>query len=310
MSETLICYLAVGPTFKERVITNLERFPQYDLFDVLVLTDDVEFFAGLNRPNVFIEDLTALRNRYPEFLPYEVLIEEKRDHAVYASEIRGRLNNHLRFPLHLQRFALLYKNISKYSLIALADCDVTPLFTPERYADFLAYFANEVAPNSVGSNRAFYLWERPEVVSWAKDTGVAFKMTIDESRPLCSFDGPLKFFKFKDASAIRRFFELWNATLFKAFKENSVILQGSWNCLSEQLLGIVYNLFRMTVDDRRDTGIALTDFKAFTYPEDRFWDDIGHRHFDISTATKEDFIRVNYDKLKEFYNDYGQPFPY
>lgn len=297
MTKCIYCYLALGKDFKERVIKNITSFPGYDFFDILILTDDVAFFDGVKSDRVFIMDIVEYRNLYPKLSQFEAL-------SGFGQ------NQKQKFSFHLQRFVLKYEHIDKYEIIVLADCDVVPLFTEETYQQFLENFAGKT--NCIGSNRAFYEWKEAAIISWAKRVGNLVGLPLDESKVLCSFDGPLKALKLENKEMIEKMFDVWDTLLYEAFTDSScgIAIRGSWCYTSEILLAVLYNLLKIDVISTHESSIALTPFKAFTYPEDRFWDDIGFRGFITTTNSKEEFVVANYEKLKEFYKEYGQPFPY
>ena len=57
--------------------------------------------------------------------------------------------------------------------------------------------------------------------------------------------------------------------------------------------------------------MQLKNFKTYTYLEDRFWDNVIHsEQIDTLQETKEDFIKKNFEILKEFYAKTGQEFNY
>ena len=135
---------------------NLQMFDSYKFFDVLILTDDEEYFNDLNYPNVKIMDLNHYRNLYPEFNKYEHVPEEKKDNEVYKKQFHELMSQGKRFSINLQRFSLLYENIHKYKFISILDCDMIPVYTEEEFDNFQHYLNDVMPVNSVSTNRAYY----------------------------------------------------------------------------------------------------------------------------------------------------------
>ena len=80
MNKILIVQFTVGPTHKARLLHNLNTYPAYNRFDVLILTNDVEFFDSVSdRSNIILKDINEIRKDYPWSLELEVIPKEKVD---------------------------------------------------------------------------------------------------------------------------------------------------------------------------------------------------------------------------------------
>lgn len=65
-NKILITQFIVGPTYKDRIKYNLNKYREsYKFFDVVILTDDVEYFADTSYDNVFFVDIDTLRASSP-----------------------------------------------------------------------------------------------------------------------------------------------------------------------------------------------------------------------------------------------------
>lgn len=321
MNKILIGYLPIGPTFKDRVVTNLLNFESYKYFDVLILTDDPEYpgFEKISHmDNVIIDDLNKHRERFPEFFPYEMLPAEKRVEKTYKDEIIGLLSKGTTFPLHLQRFILNYENIDKYPYIFPCDCDVTPIIDNQSdYERLLNYLENDMPTNSTSSNRCYQEWQaRPGVREFTERWSVKLNRTIDYTTPIDTFDNPFKVYKFESSEKCSQFFNLWNDCLIDAFSSTEFnIFVGAWNNFCETMLAIVNKLEGIKVNTETKDYQSVSCFRTFTYPEDRYW------CFNVNNGgavipsdktcdSKDEYVQKNYEELKKFYISYGQKWNY
>jgi hypothetical protein len=308
MNKILLGYLCTGPTFKQRIIENIKKFPSYKYFDVLILTDDPEYFNEIESySNIIIKDLNKYREQYPEFLPFEVLPTEKQDETKYKQEI---CSNGVKYPLHLQRFILKYENIDKYKFITLADCDMSPIHNDFDFEQMMNYLENDISFNSISSNRCYYEYKELNIIDFTKLMADELNKDIDLSYPLNSFDGPLKIYKFESKEKIDEFFNTWNYILYNILTKHDTLIKGSWNMLSEEILAVIYRLTNIKVNSRDIDYDSLKLIRSFTYPEDRFWNDVSCRGMNTDVNTKNEFIEKNYNELKHFYIDHDQQFPY
>jgi len=317
MSKVLLGYTAIGPTYKDRVVYHIKKYEEhYKYFDILILTDDPEYFKFgeiKHFSNVIIEDLNKHREQFPEFLEYEKLVEEKISNSIYRNQIVELSLQGFYFPLHLQRFILNYENLDQYQGIIMLDCDVAPVIDENGYEKFVNYF-DRMPINSVSSNKCYYTWEdRPKVKDFIYECISELGITNQKDLSVVDgFDNPLKLLKFEGIEKARSFFNMWNYCLLKSFKskDRDFLIPRAWGDASEVIISILYTLENIKVNkDNIDYNI-MNYFRSYTYPEDRFWNDVTCLNFNISSNSKEEFIKVNYEKLKEFYKNYHQEFPY
>lgn len=327
MSKILLGYTAIGPTYKDRVVYHIKKYQEhYKYFDVLILTNDPEYFKFdeiKDFSNVIIEDLNKHRQQFPEFLEYEKLAEEKIDDEKYRNEVVNLYLNGFSFPLHLQRFILNYKNIINYEGVIMLDCDVAPSFkirNPNHYfitdnspEGFFEYF-QQMSSSSVSSNKACYNWDKDPMIKqfMLECINELNKENIKNLDSINGFDNPIKLLKFESGEKIHSFLKSWNHCLLKAFKSNyrNHVIHKAWGDASEIIIALLYNIENFSVNLDHLDYISMNSFKSYTYPEDRFWNDVTSLGFETFYKSRKEFISNNYQKLKEFYKNYGQEFPY
>lgn len=310
MNNTLLIYWPIGPTFKDRMKSNLKTFNSYKFFDVLIATDDPEYFSDIDYPNVNILDLNHYRNAYSEFNEFECLPDEKKDSCLYREQFNELISRGIRFPLNVQRFSLLYENIDKYEAISILDCDMIPVYTEEEFERFQNYLKNVMPINSISTNRAYYTWDSDQTMSLLNRYGNELNKTFSNEAPLEGFDGLFKLYKFENSIKIKKFFETWNYIVLDCFKTNNHLIKGSWNVLIEEILAVVYRLENIKPNKDSLDYIEVRGIKSYNFPEDRYWDDWTHEGFDVSASSKDDFIEKNYEKLKNYYTNQGLKFTY
>lgn len=311
MNDILLIYCVIGPTFKDRIISNLKTFESYKFFDVLILTDDVEYFKDLKYSNVKLMDLNYYRKFYPEFDQYECFPEEKRDDSIYRNQLfeLSHIQNK-KYSINIQRFGLLYENINKYQFISILDCDIIPVYTEDEFINFKNYLKNVMPFNSISTNKAYYTWNTEEHLSLLKRYSEELNKKIDINYPIDGCDGLFKIYKFESVEQTKEFFNTWNYVLLDSLKTKNVLYAGSWNILSEIVLGMTYKLLNIKVNGGTEHYIGVGGFRSFNFPEDRYWDDWTNQGFDKNVKNKSEFVKVNFEKLKKYYEGQNLKFNY
>jgi hypothetical protein len=286
-------------------------FDSYKFFDILILTDDVEYFNDLNYSNVKTLDLNFYKNIYPEFNDYECIPEEKKDSGKYREQFYDLIGQGKRFSINLQRFSLLYENIDKYKFISILDCDMIPVYTEEDFNNFQHYLNNIMPVNSVSTNRAYYVWNTERNLLLLDKYNKELNKNHNKfDYPIEGCDALFKLYKFESSEKVKEFFDTWNYILLDSFKTNNHLISGSWNILVEEILAIVYKLLNIKFNEGDIHYRGVGGIKSYNFPEDRYWDDWTHQGFDVSIKSKEEFINKNYEKLKNYYNNQGLKFIY
>ena len=85
MNKILLVQFTIGPTYKARLLANLQNYPSYDRFDVFIMTDDVDYFTPVsNRSNITVKDINEIRKDYPWSLELEKIPPRIDDEAEYV----------------------------------------------------------------------------------------------------------------------------------------------------------------------------------------------------------------------------------
>lgn len=301
-NNTLLIYWAFGPSHKDRMISSIKNFTALKYFDILILSDNDEYFK-IDYPNVVVRDIKKYMNLYPEMNEYEVLPKETVDYSGYVRDLVDIRNSQIRFPCNLQRYGLLYENINNYQNVIICDCDMLPTHDEEQIKKFEDFFKNEVEVDTVCSTMALYEWNNDETLELLKKYATELNKNIVNEYPIIGFDSLFKIFKFSGPEKIKEFFEVWNYIVIDTYKNQNHLLQGSWNILPEVILGVVYKLIGLKVCTDSKYYNHLSEFRNFTYPEDRYWDNItGNANFVFCETIKE-AIEKNYEGYLNFYQN-------
>lgn len=323
MSDVLITQFAVGPTHKARLLHNLLNFRGYDFFDVYILTDTVEFFAPITHlSNIKVADVNEARKDHSWSLEHEPLPEEKYDEAKYAVEFMAKS---FKIPTTIRRFAFLLEK--KYHGYIFMDCDIIPVIGGEYFKKLNDYFTKGYINNQWGggategkivalpaSSPGYDAFHHPYLMEYAQDINNRYKVTGEPIRDnFISTDGNFRTLKFPDKGMVMPFFDLLNSLIHDILVDGMYFhLRGGsiWNVHSEYLLSIILNLMgAVAYPQVHEIGLHHhTGFRVDCYPEDRYWN--WGQHFDSSMIGKMDFVQKNYEKLKTFYTNRGQTYPY
>jgi hypothetical protein len=326
MNKILIVQFALGPTHKARLLKNLQSCKAYDYFDVFILTDSVEYFSSINKSNIIIKDLDLMRKDYPWSIELEKIPPKTDDEAEYAKYF---IENNVKIPTLLRRFVFLWDKVENYDGFIFMDCDILPNLNDNTYPLLEEYFCTPFKDHPVfptGEKLEDKIIVMPGGSSYddihhgyLKDFAISIneKYKITNKKIEHNFivtDGNFRTIKFPKKEMIKPFFELMNNIIYDILfvnKESYFVLgtHSMWNLHSEYILSIMFNLldaraFPMT----SSAGIRNGFFNIDCYPEDRFWN--WGMDMESSIIGKNDFINKNYDKLKKFYENRAQEFPY
>lgn len=319
----LIVQCAWGPTYRKRLLKNLKECDGYDLYDIFVMTNCVEEFEEVShKENIFIRDLDEMRKDYPWSIEHEKLPKEIFDEKKYVEEVST-----MKIPTLFRRFVFLWEKIHDYDGFIFMDCDVIPLKNMSAYEVTKNYFTNKMKTHPVfndgedlskkiivvpGGNKYQEMYH-PFLLDFAKKINEKYKITDKEivwNFPIT--DGNFRTINFPDKSYYTRFFEFINNVIYDILVEKEyfhISTHSIWLVNSEYLLSIALNLFDGIAYPSNTVGVGLGPdlFRVDCYPEDRHW------CFGLnfkSTYTRDEFIKVNYDELKKFYENRSQVFPY
>ena len=315
MNKILIVQLALGPTYKARLLYNLQTYPAYDKFDVFIMTDKVEYFNQVShKSNLYINDVNEIRKDYPWSIELEKIPPVINDETEFA---KYYLENNVKIPTLLQRFSLNWEKASDYDGFIWMDCDVLPLVDSENYSKLENYFATkEDKVVIIPAGGSYDMDNHSFIKEFALSINNKYKITDKEINDVfLTTDGNFRTLKFPSKEYTKYFFEVLNNIVYDVLTDDKYFLIGvhtMWNLHSENILSILFNLIEAKGHPwSEDKGIDRNNnnsFKLCGFPEDRFWN--WGMNMEPSTIGKQDFIDKNYDNLKKYYIDHFQEFPY
>jgi len=325
--NALMVIQGFGPTYKKRLLNNIKTNKGYEKYDILLITDDVEYWDDIkNKENIFIEHIDDLRKDYPWSIENEKLPNEKRDEIKYAKEI---IENNFKFPTLLQRFGFIWKNAQNYDGFIWPNTDVLPKEITEYHViEMNKYFSEKKFSNTCygldintpqkqivmcpgGSKLDEY--HHPYILDYAKKINEKYKITNKEiTHNFMMFDGNFITYNFPDKNYYFKFFDLINNIVKEYFEnKNEFFHLGThtmWLTGQEFITSIAMYLMNGTMVPTNSCNILGNQtFDIFCYPEDRFWN--WGWECDINEG-QEGFVKKNYDKLKHFYESRGQKWVY
>jgi hypothetical protein len=302
LDKPLIIYYPIGPTYKDRIKANLKNFSGYKFFDVIIATDDVEYFSDISYSNVDIIDLNECRKDYAESFIYEVFANEKIDQTKYKEEFFNLLANSRRFPLNIGRFTLLYEKVKNYKYIMTACCDMIPLHNEKDFEYMMDYLENVMPINSVTSNRAYYNWSEQTYLNIFEEYNNILNKEIKNTTLLEGFDDVFKVLKLEDENKLNEFFHAWNYIVIDSFQKNdTVLIGGSWCFLAEPILAMAYKLCSIKVNKDIIDYQGVGRINSFTFPEDRFWDNVMSSPEYKTANSREEYVELNHELLAKIY---------
>ena len=323
-----------GPTYKKRLLNNIKTNKGYEKYDVLIITDDVEYWDDIkNKENIFIEHIDDLRKDYPWSIENEKLPNEKRDEIKYAKEI---IENDFKFPTLLHRFSFIWKNAQNYDGFIWPNTDVLPKEITENHVIEMNNYFSKKEFLSSGTNKN-YTWctdidlpkkhiimcpgghpydsheQHSHLVDYTKKINEKYKITDKEIiHNFLMFDGNFTTYNFPNKTYYFKFFDLINNIIKEYFENKDEFFKIGGNTIwltgQEYITSIAMYLMNGTMIPLNTCNILGSQtFDICCYPEDRFWNWGWDR--DINEG-QEGFIRKHYDKLKHFYESRGQKWVY
>lgn len=332
-NKLLISHSVIGPTYKKRFLTNIENFPAYKYFDVLIMTDDVEYFSSISHmDNIFIEDIFDLRKDYPWSIEHEIFPKEKRDEVEYANELMDYVNitYKMQLPSFFHRFALNWKHSQEYKGFLFPCLDVHPIISDdEQFKKFESYFTsyneNEritfLPCGEIDKDHLIY----PRLKEFSDSLNETLNINPNPPNIFHHSDHNVFFLKIPNENDIPLLFKTLNnickEVILKPQKYFHLNRHSMWRLHAEHIFAIAGNLLEFEFPPK---PIPLCfgsqpghHWKICCYPEDRFWNFyypfvFGATPYELIPSKKgqEDFIQNNFESLKAFYKLRFQPFPY
>lgn len=302
-NQVLLSHVAIGPTFRDRLLFNiLNNLDSYLLFDNLILTDIKEDFEQLKHyPNIKIEYINDAKKDYPWSIEYEPLPIKTSSEEEYAKFI---INNNYKLPSGTHRFGLEYL---EYKAVFFLNCDVICTFTPESYSEFISYLDKLDKDTVIGKNHFFHEGYSNEFDFISQKYDIPYNNTLLQSN-----DGNLFGYIFLDKNKQQEFVNLYNKITYSTLIENKDKLwkigqHGIWGLNNEVIQSFIHNF--LDIEVLPINSIMNEYFKIYTYPEDRFWS-WAHGGFKCNLLSKKLFVKENKELLKEFYKERGQIWNY
>lgn len=302
-NQILLSHVAIGPTFRDRLLSNiLNNLDSYLLFDNLILTDIKEDFKQLKQyPNIKIEYINDIKKDYPWSIEYESLPVKTSNEEEYAKFI---VNNGYKLPSGTFRFGLRYL---EYKAIFFLNCDIVCTFTPDSYNKLILNLNKINKDTVIGRNHFFYKNYSNEFNFISQKYDISYTNTSLQSN-----DGNLFGYIFLNKDKQQKFINLYNKITYSTLIENKDKLwrigqHGIWGLNSEVIQSFIHNFLDIEVLPL--DYIMGEYFKVHTYPEDRFWS-WAHGGFKCNLLSKKLFVEENKELLKEFYKERGQIWTY
>lgn len=306
-NEVLLTYIAIGPTYRDRLLYNvLNGLESYQLVDLLILTDIVDDFDVLLKyHNIKVQNLNDLRKDHPWSLEYEVLPLATKNETEYVDDI---FLNQRTFSFALWRFVLLIEGIETYKALFFANCDVLFKLQPDQYDVFIKSLDFSTEDSVIGYGHVSYTHIFKDLVKiYAEKNKLPYLENLIEGN-----DGNLFGYCFKNKTKFKQLFEIMDSIIHQTIVEKDInYLQlgqhSIWLTNNEPIQAIAYSLLNITSYAGHNS--LYSAFAINTYPEDRFWSWVGGTLIN-SLTSKQDFINTNYNNLKKFYADKQQPWIY
>jgi hypothetical protein len=301
----LIVYFPVGPTFRNRVVYSiLKNIESYSLFDILIMTDFKEdpIFNSLREfTNIIIKDIDELRKDYPWSIEYEKLPVKTTNEKEYALDIT---KNEKLISSSIWRFAFCLPEIEKYDAILFCNCDIECKANIDTFNNIKNDF-NLLTKDTVIGNGGYDFTDQFSSIA----NIIIKENNYTQLNPkLYSNDGNFFCYSFKNKNNIKNFLDILNNIIYQILVNNREDLfflgrHGIWSLNNEPIQSIAYSI--LGIDVLPNILSINTGFSVFTFPEDRFWN-WSQGDFICTLESKEEFIKINYERLKSFYINRGQ----
>ena len=299
----------MGPTFRQRsveVIVNNKV--NYDLFDILLMTDhktDPVYDVLKSHNNISIVEIDELRKEYQWSIDIERLPIKTLSDKEYATDV---IENNIKIPSSIWRFALAYPGIEKYDALMFLNCDIQCVATEDTIKSVVKLFNDYENDTVIGHGAYNYTDQFCQIADQlSMDLGLN-KIT----RNLLSPDGNFFSYVFKNKTNIRKYLEIMNDIIYKILVETPDHLfflgqHTSWLTHNEAIQSITNAILNMDV--YANPGYIYHNFELKRYPEDRFWS-WSPEPFIHTLEGKSHFIQINYTALKLYYEQHGQQWNY
>lgn len=247
MEKLLLGQTCCGPTYRksarEKLINSYFNHP-----DVYygILTDDKEYFNGIERDNLIVNELKDFYPDFPHLERYEWFLESS-DAEDYGKKF---VELNYSFPYATMRFHLLQAQKFGISNVALVSTDST--MNIDHYSNIDHKKRNII----YGGAR----WMSDENDKRIRDVAkiIKDKYDIAINDRVLMFDEAVRYYSFENVDFMMKFFEMWNYVVTTLYLEDIMHYhRGSYVTHDEFLLGAIYNALGITGGDDYDRHLSL-----------------------------------------------------
>lgn len=236
-----ICYTCCGPTYRKSAKEKLETV-NYDDDNIyyFVLTDDKKYFEGIQRKNLYVNELKDFYPAYPELEKNEWFLESEN------AEDYGKKFNELsyKFPFSTNRFHFLQAAPFGITNIVMLATDSTFVFPN---------INDNLGKKNILINAQTRWREGIEekymqlIVDMLKQ-----EFNLDVNKEVWVYDGAAKFFQFENTAKMMQLFMVWNKIMKLVYERNIVKLYaGSYAVNDEYILAPIFDALKITWETNR-----------------------------------------------------------
>lgn len=258
MDKLAICYTCCGPTYRETAKEKLLNYykDNEDIF-YFVITDDVNFFNGVERKNLIVKNIKEFYGDYPHIEKYEYFLEST-DKEDYGKKF---IEQKYKFPFSTNRLNFLIAKEYGIKNIVLLGTDT------DFYID--RYFQIKEKDNKIYN--CVSRWDKKIseknmefVVNILKE-----KYNLKVNNEVRIYDAAGKLFCFESVEFMMKFFTIWDNIMKEIYETNNVnLFWGSYAINNEYILAPIYDALNIRGTQKDFVGL----FNAKHNPQvERFW---------------------------------------
>lgn len=258
MDKVAICYTCCGPTYRETAREKLINYHKDDenIF-YFVITDEVDFFEGIERNNLIVKNIKDFYKDYPHIEKYEYFLESS------SKEDYGKkfIEKQYKFPFSTNRLNFLIAKEYGIKNVVLLGTDTD--FYIEKYKQLqekdnkiyncVSRWDQDISENNMGF-----------IVNILKEK---YNLNVDDRVRI--YDAAGKLFCFESVEFMIKFFNIWDSVMKEIYEKNSVnLFWGSYAINNEYILAPIYNALGIKGPERDTFGLFHADHKPRI---ERFW---------------------------------------
>lgn len=231
-----ICYTCCGPTYRKSAKEKLENvYYDDDNIYYFVLTDDKKYFEGIQRKNLYVNELKDFYPSFPELEKNEWFLESE------TAEEYGKkfIELKYKFPFSTNRFHFLQASPFGITNIIMLSTDSQLVFS-------------NLNENLGKKNILFNAVSRWRKSSKEKKIQLIVNMlkqdfNLDVNEEVWVYDGAVKFFQFEGIGDMFKLFMIWN-NIMKSLYENDLakIYMGTYAVNDECILAPILDALKIT----------------------------------------------------------------